>query len=147
MEGILYNSLDNSGEANNSSMRYKMAFSVCWFCGFFSLLPDFEKEAEAFLRKYNCADAIETSRPIPIKDIATKLMFLDVIDTEYLSPDESVQGAITFTKGIVEVYDWSGQEYVGYEIDHPAIFIDTDIFNPGMYNNTLAHESFHWWKH
>ena len=114
---------------------------------FLYFVTDFEKEAEAFLRKYNCADAIETPRPIPIKGIATKLMSLDVIDTEYLSPDESVQGAITFTKGIIEVYDWSGQEYVGYEIDHPAIFIDADIINPGRYNNTLAHECFHWWKH
>lgn len=52
---------------------------------FMHYVPDFEKEAEDFLRKYECADAIDTPRPIPIRDIATRLMSLDIVDTEYLS--------------------------------------------------------------
>ena len=60
---------------------------------FLHYVDDFEKEAEAFLEKYACADAIENPRRIPILDIATRLMSLDVIQTESLSPDESVQGA------------------------------------------------------
>lgn len=52
---------------------------------FMYYVQDFEKEAEDFLRKYECADAIDTPRPIPIRDIATRLMSLDIVDTEYLS--------------------------------------------------------------
>ena len=65
---------------------------------FMHYVPDFEKEAEDFLRKYECADAIDTPRPIPIRDIATRLMSLDIVDTEYLSFDGSVQGAIAFPR-------------------------------------------------
>ena len=59
---------------------------------FMHYVPDFEKEAEDFLRKYECADAIDTPRPIPIRDIATRLMSLDIVDTEYLSFDGSKYG-------------------------------------------------------
>lgn len=114
---------------------------------FMHYVADYEKEAEAFLTKYECADAIDNPRPIPIRDIATQLMSLDIIDTEYLSFDGSVQGAIAFTKGIIEVYDWSAEETIGYEVSHPAIFVDADITNVGRFNNTLAHECFHWWRH
>ena len=61
---------------------------------FMHYVADYEKEAEAFLTKYECADAIDNPRPIPIRDIATRLMSLEIIDTEYLSFDGSVQGAI-----------------------------------------------------
>lgn len=114
---------------------------------FMHYVADYEKEAEAFLTKYEYADAIDNPRPIPIRDIATRLMSLDIIDTEYLSFDGSVQGAIAFTKGIIEVYDWSAEETIGYEVSHPAIFVDADIMNIGRFNNTLAHECFHWWRH
>ena len=114
---------------------------------FMNYVSDFEKEAEDFLRKYECEDAIETPQPIPIRDIATRLMSLDIVDTEYLSYDDSVQGAIAFTGGIIEVFDWAAQENIGYKIDHPAIFVDADIINPGRINNTLAHECYHWWRH
>ena len=114
---------------------------------FMHYVADYEKEAEAFLTKYECADAIDNPRPIPIRDIATRLMSLEIIDTEYLSFDGSVQGAIAFTKGIIEVYDWSAEETIGYEVTQPAVFVDADITNVGRFNNTLAHECFHWWRH
>lgn len=114
---------------------------------FMHYVQDFEKEAEDFLRKYECADAIDTPRPIPIRDIATKLMSLDIVETEYLSYDGSIQGAIAFTNGIIEVYDWFSEQNIGYEVKHPTIFIDADIVNLGRTNNTLAHECFHWWRH
>lgn len=114
---------------------------------FMQYVDDFEKEAEEFLVKYECSDCINNPRPIPIRDIATRLMSLDIIDSEYLSSDNSVQGAISFTKGTIEVYDWSSQEYIGFYAEHPTIFVDADILNLGRYNNTLAHECFHWWKH
>ena len=105
---------------------------------FMHYVADYEKEAEAFLTKYECADAIDNPRPIPIRDIATRLMSLEIIDTEYLSFDGSVQGAIAFTKGIIEVYDWSAEETIGYEVSQPSIFVDADIMNIGRFNNTLA---------
>lgn len=108
---------------------------------------DFEVEAEAFLRKYQCEDAIENPQPIPIRDIATRLMSLAIIDSECLSLDGSVQGAITFTKGIVDVYDWTTEDYIGYPADGPSLFIDSDIINEGRINNTIAHECYHWWRH
>lgn len=114
---------------------------------FIHYVQDFEKEAEDFLRKYECADAIDVPRPIPIRDIATRLMSLDIVDTEYLSFDGSVQGAIAFTAGIIDVYDWSTEQNIGYEVSHPTIFVDADILNLGRANNTLAHECFHWWRH
>lgn len=114
---------------------------------FMHYVDDFEKEAEEFLQKYGYSDAINTPQPIPIRDIATRLMSLEIIDTEYLSLNDSVQGAIAFTKGIIEVYDWSTQECIGYEVTQPSIFVDTGILNIGRYNNTLAHECFHWWRH
>lgn len=48
---------------------------------FMHFVQDLEKEAEDFLRKYECADAIDTPRCIPIRDIATRLMSLDIVDT------------------------------------------------------------------
>ena len=110
-------------------------------------VENIDKEAESFLTYYQCEDAIETPRPIPIEDIAKRLMSLDVITTESLSSDESVQGAIAFSSGIVDVYDWDTKLYIGYEVKQPSVFIDTDIINLGRFNNTLAHECYHWWKH
>lgn len=114
---------------------------------FMHYVADYEKEAEAFLTKYDCADAIDNPRPIPIRDIATRLMSLEIIDTECLSFDGSVQGAIAFTNGIIEVFDWSAEETIGYEVSQPSVFIDADIMNIGRFNNTLAHECYHWWRH
>lgn len=114
---------------------------------FFHYVDDFEEEAETFLKKYNCADAVENPRRIPIREIATRLMSLDIVETECLSPDDSTQGAIAFSKGTIEVYDWSSEEYNGYEVSGPTIFVDADIINAGRINNTLAHECYHWWRH
>lgn len=110
-------------------------------------VEDFEKEAEEFLRKYGCGKAIEEPHPIPVFEIATKLMSLEVVSTECLSLDGSVQGAITFTKGVVDVFDWENGDYIGYSTEGPTILIDSDITNIGRYNNTIAHECYHWWKH
>jgi len=114
---------------------------------FMHYVGDYEKEAEAFLTKYECSEAIDTPMPIPIRDIATRLMSLDIIETECLSFDGSVHGVITFSGGIIDVYDWNNEETVGYEVSKPSIFIDADISNVGRINNTLAHECFHWWRH
>lgn len=113
---------------------------------FMPFVEDFEAEAEAFLRKY-CKEVLDSPQATPIREIAQKQMNLDIVDTESLSPDDSIQGAIAFTAGIIEVYDWSSEEYIGYEITQPTVFLDSDILNPGRANNTLAHECYHWYKH
>lgn len=113
---------------------------------FMPFVEDFEAEAEAFLRKY-CKEVLNSPQATPIREIAQKQMNLDIVDTESLSPDDSIQGAIAFTAGIIEVYDWSSEEYIGYEVTQPTVFLDSDILNPGRANNTLAHECYHWYKH
>ena len=107
---------------------------------------DFEAEAEAFLRKY-CKEVLDTPQATPIRDIAQKRMSLDIVDTERLSSDDSIQGAIIFSAGIMDVYDCLSEEYVGYEVSRPTIFLDAGIINQGRLNNTLAHECYHWYKH
>lgn len=114
---------------------------------FLAYINDFEAEAENFLRKYKCEDAITDPQLIPIEKIALRYMSLGIINTECLSPDGSVQGAITFAKGIVDVYDWNSGEYVGLGVPGPTVFIDAEIINEGRIRNTLAHECFHWYKH
>jgi len=113
---------------------------------FMPFVEDFEAEAEAFLRKY-CKEVLDSPQATPIREIAQKQMNLDIVETESLSPDDSIQGAIAFTAGIIEVYDWSSEEYIGYKVTQPTVFLDSDILNPGRANNTLAHECYHWYKH
>lgn len=113
---------------------------------FMPFVEDFETEAEAFLRKY-CKEVLDSPRATPIREIAQKQMNLDIVESESLSPDDSIQGAIAFSAGIIEVYDWSSEEYIGYEVTQPTVFLDSDILNPGRKNNTLAHECYHWYKH
>lgn len=113
---------------------------------FMPFVEDFEAEAEAFLQKY-CKEVLDSPQATPIREIAQKQMNLDIVETESLSPDDSIQGAIAFTGGIIEVYDWTSEEYIGYEVKQPTVFLDSDILNPGRVNNTLAHECYHWYKH
>ena len=114
---------------------------------FMIFVEDFEVEAESFLKKYECEDAIDNPQPIPIFDIAQRLMSLDIVQSECLALDGSIQGAIAFTKGTLDVYDWETGEYIGYTTDGPAVFIDSAIWTEGRINNTLAHECYHWWRH
>jgi hypothetical protein len=113
---------------------------------FMRYIPDLDAEAEKFLSAYGYEDSITVPMPVPIWDIA-KRMSLEVIQTECLSYDDSVQGAIAFSDGIIDVYDWNSQELVGYEVHAGIVFIDATIGNAGRIRNTLAHECFHWYKH
>ena len=110
-------------------------------------IEDFDEEAARFLKYYKCESAITNPEPIPIREIAEKKMLLNIVDTENLSSDESVQGAIAFTNGIIEIYDWQEQQYIGYEVLKGTVFLDADIVVAGRINNTLAHECYHWYKH
>ena len=113
---------------------------------FLSYIDDFEIEAEEFLKNY-CPDVLNSPQKTPIWDIAKNKMNLDIIESESLSNDESVQGAIIFGAGVVDVYDWETKTYVGYEVRFPTIFLDANIVNRGRLNNTLAHECYHHYNH
>lgn len=114
---------------------------------FMPFIEDFEKEAELFLTKYEDEDAIETPQVIDINKIVSKDMSLDVIDTEKLSSDYSVQGIIALSAGIVEVFDFDESGYLGYEVEVPTVFVDSDYSASAYRNVILAHEAFHWYKH
>lgn len=114
---------------------------------FTHFVDDPEKEAEDFLRHYGLSQCIAQPQQVPIEFVAETRMGLNVIDSEYLSSDDSVQGAITFSKGTIAVYDWENKGYVGLHVDFPTIFIDAGIVNEGRLRNTLAHECYHWFAH
>lgn len=63
-------------------------------------IPDLDAEAEKFLSAYGYENAITIPMSVPIWDIANR-MSLEVIQTECLSYDDSVQGAIAFSDGIM----------------------------------------------
>lgn len=110
-------------------------------------IKDLDTEATRFLENYGCADAAEVPQAIPIDTIAKTRMSLEVIEDEYLSSDGSVDGAIAFSEGTIEVFDWMTNGMVGYPIRAPTIFIDAGTMNLGRRNNTLAHECYHWFAH
>ncbi len=110
-------------------------------------VENFDDEAAAFLRAYGYGNLVDEPQPVPIREIAEKRMLLDIVDTECLSPDEAIQGIITFTGGIVDVYDLEQGEFIGYEASRGMVFVDTLMSNEGRINNTLAHECYHWYKH
>ncbi len=114
---------------------------------FVPYIQDFEKEVEDFLKYYGYEELIENPAPVPIKDIIQKKMSLNIVDSEYLSPNYDVQGIISFSSGIVEIYDWLESEYVGYRVDGPTILIDASYKNIGYINRILAHEAYHWYRH
>lgn len=68
---------------------------------FIRYIPDLDVEAERFLYAYGYQSAITTPMAVPIWDIS-KRMSLEVIQTECLSYDDSVQGAIAFSDGIID---------------------------------------------
>lgn len=55
-----------------------------------------------------------------------------------------------FTSGVAEIYDPSNEEYKEIKVRWGTMIIDPDTFwerNIGCMNNTIAHETVHWWKH
>ena len=114
---------------------------------FMPFIDDFEPEAEKFLVHYGYADAILNPMPIPVRDLIEKRIALSVIESEKLSSDNSTQGIIAFSDGIIQVYDDEENAYVGLKLETPAILIDADILNDAYKNQLLMHEAFHWYKH
>lgn len=110
---------------------------------------DLDDVAEEFLQKY-CPEALKKPMAVPIMEIATKKMGLKVYTEYRLTEDFSVFGQMCFTSGLAEIYDKDEDEYREIKVRRGTMFIDPDTYlkrNNGCFNNTVAHESFHWYKH
>ena len=114
---------------------------------FLPFVEDFEKEAEQFLISYGLEELIYKPSPIPIKNIIEKRMLLNIIDDQLLSSNLDVKGIISFSDGIVDVYDYYEEEYVGYKLTEATILVDANYKNSLYKNIILAHEAYHWYKH
>lgn len=102
-----------------------------------------------FLQEY-CPNALKRPMAVPIMDIATKKMGLKVLTQYRLSEDFSILGQMCFTSGLVTIYDKDGDEYRDIKVRRGTMLIDPDTYlkrNTGCFNNTVAHECFHWYKH
>lgn len=118
-----------------------------------NLVPHYSKVemdtiAEDFLTQYY-AQALETPVAVPIKEIARKRLGLRILMIP-LTEDLSVLGQMCFTSGLVEVYDHREGEYKEIRVRAGTMIIDPDTLdkrNRGCLNNTITHETVHWWKH
>lgn len=110
---------------------------------------EFDDVALEFLSEY-CPEALETPMPVPIMDIARKKMGLIVCTKYRLSEDFSILGQMCFNSGYVDVYLKETDEYIQLAVRRGTMFIDPDVVelrNQGSFNNTVAHECVHWYKH
>ena len=109
---------------------------------------ELDSEATAFLSKY-FPDAIKTPMCVPIEKIATEIMHLKVVE-HHLSEDLSILGQMCFTDGMAEIYDPVNDEYREIFVKAGTMIIDPDTYakrNLGSKRNTMAHESYHWFRH
>ncbi len=105
--------------------------------------------AAEFLTEY-CPEALDEPMAVPILDIAKKKMGLTVCTEYRLSEDFSIFGQMCFTSGLATIYDKDEDEYRDIKVKRGTMFLDPDIIlrrNQGCFNNTAAHECFHWYKH
>jgi len=109
---------------------------------------DFDSVAAEFLAEYY-PEALEITMPVPIRAIAKKKLGLRVIE-RHLTEDLSILGQMCFQNGVAEIYDPTSDEYREIKVRWGTMIIDPDTLrqrNIGCMNNTIAHETVHWWKH
>lgn len=107
-----------------------------------------DAEATAFLTKYY-PQALQEPMCVPIEKIATEIMHLKVVEY-HLSEDLSILGQMCFTDGMAEIYDPVNDEYREIFVKAGTMIIDPDTYakrNLGSKRNTMAHESYHWFRH
>ena len=83
-------------------------------------------------------------------NIARKKLGLIVCTKYRLSEDFSILGQMCFNSGYVDVYLKDTDEYIQLTVRRGTMFIDPDVTelrNEGCFNNTVAHECVHWYKH
>lgn len=109
---------------------------------------EFDDEATTFLNQY-CPEALAEPMAVPIVDITKNKMGLIIIE-ERLTEDFSIFGQMCFTSGLAEIYNRDEEEYREIHVKRGTMIIDPDTLfqrNQGCMNNTIAHESVHWFKH
>lgn len=109
---------------------------------------ELDTEATTFLAKYY-PQALKTPMCVPIEKIATEIMQLTVVEY-HLSEDLSILGQMCFTDGMAEIYDPVNDEYREIFVKAGTMIIDPDTYakrNLGSKRNTMAHESYHWFRH
>lgn len=110
---------------------------------------EFDKVASEFLSDYY-PQALKTPMPVPIMEIARKKMGLKICTKYRLSEDFSILGQMCFNSGYVDVYIKETDEFIQLAVRRGTMFIDPDVIqlrNEGCFNNTVAHECVHWYKH
>lgn len=106
---------------------------------------DFDKIAEAFLRKYYPV-ALRQPTPISVDNIVSAMGL--TIHHEKLSPDDSVFGQMVFKDTMIEVVEEGN--LVPKKFNKGSILVDKDVVfkrNVGSFNNTVIHECVHWELH
>jgi hypothetical protein len=109
---------------------------------------DFDEVATKFLTQY-CPESLARPMPVPIRDIARKKLGLRIIE-RHLTEDLSAYGQMCFTSGVTEIYDPENEEYKEIKVRYGTMIIDPDTLdkrNIGCMNNTITHETVHWWEH
>ena len=104
---------------------------------------DIEAETQNLLMQY-CPDCLERPTAIPIENLIEDLEI--TIEPQNLSEDHSVYGAFIFNKGLVKIFDGSGN-YLEKHYDDKTILIDKKIYNiyGGITFFTLGHELGHYY--
>lgn len=119
----------------------------------FTLIPyipasQYDQAAEEFLETYY-EEALKRPMPVPILDIASNEMHLDVQFIN-LSEELDVYGMTIFSDGAIDIYLPDEGIYESRIFKKKTILIDPEAYkkiNQGSVNNTIAHECFHWYKH
>lgn len=99
--------------------------------------------ATAFLKKY-CPMVLRDPMPVPIAEIATEQLGLNIVHSHSLSEGLKVLGQICFLDTEVAI----GSQRVKFE--RGTILIDSEVLtkrNLGCVNFTVAHEVVHWVLH
>ena len=109
---------------------------------------DLDNEAERYLRELYPI-ALQMPIAVPVAQIAAEIG-LTMIAHEYLTEDFSIYGQMCFSDGVTDIYREESCEYVALEVKAGTMLIDPRTKwerNTGCFNNTVAHELFHWYRH
>lgn len=109
---------------------------------------ELEDEATSFLREHY-QDALNYPLAVPIVQIASD-MGINIICHERLTEDFSILGQMIFGDTEVDIYKEETMEYVALSVTKGTMLVDQHtglVAGRGCYNNTVAHEAFHWYRH
>ena len=109
---------------------------------------DLDNEARRFLQDLY-PTALYYPINVPVVQIAAE-MGVTIISHLLLSEDFSIYGIMCFSDGEVDVFDETTGYYTSLQVKAGTMLIDPRTKfdrNIGCFNNTVAHELFHWYRH